>query len=184
MDSNLHHRNSAKRKRDSSDQGANRKHLSQWPQSSSNVHGNGHIGNATDDYLNSTSNGLNIGQQLTQHLANASPSTHAQTIVANMPRLTVPRPTELPFSSSGSGNDGDRPMDSSFDMAVGSDGDQNHHVQGTPYNIDMYQAESGQDAQATRDHDGGGTKPSVGSDEWHKVRRDNHKEGQSPSKIY
>ncbi len=61
-------------------------------------------------------------------------------------------------------------------MGGGSDGDQNPHAQGATYNLDAYQGNSSAQAQ-NNDGGGGGVKPAVGTDEWHKVRRDNHKEG-------
>lgn len=178
MDQALQHKTSIKRKRDSSDQNGNRKQPTPWPTSSSNnMHGNGHNTDPSHDFLSSASNELSISQHIAQHLANASPSTAAAALAANMPQLTVPQPTELSFPSTGSGNDPDRQLDSSFDIGGGSDGDQNHHTQGAPYNLDAYQGNTGVDVQSSRDAEGGGVKPAVGTDEWHKVRRDNHKEG-------
>ena len=46
---------------------------------------------------------------------NAS-STAAAALAANMPQLNVPRPTELSFPSTNSGNEDERQLDSSFDM--------------------------------------------------------------------
>jgi bHLH factor len=190
MDSNiqsLHHKTSYKRKRDTPDPNGNKRQANQRPSSSSNnVHGNGHAINTTHEIFSNDTNSnefVRIGQQIQAHIANADPSTAAAALAANMPQLTVPRPTELSFPSSGSGNDVDRQLDSSFDMGGGSDGDQHHHNHnhnhnhnhGPPYNLDAYQ---GDPAGQTQTSDGGGgTKPAVGTDEWHKVRRDNHKEG-------
>lgn len=104
--------------------------------------------------------------------ANAAPTTAAAALAASMPQLTVPQPTDFSFSNSGSGTDPDRQLDSSFDIGGGSDEGQNHHTQGTPYNLDAYQGGAVAHGQDT---DTGG-KPPVGSAQWHKVRRDNHKE--------
>lgn len=91
-----------------------------------------------------------------------------------MPQLTVPQSTDLSFVSSGSGPEGDRQLDSSFDLG-GPDVGPNHNVQGSPYNMGGF---SGGQVQGAREaSNGGGIKPAVGSEEWHKVRRDNHKEG-------
>ena len=179
MDQSLQHKSSSKRKRDSSDQNGNRKQPTHWPTSSSlNVLGNGHNTENANDFLASASNELsNISQHIAQHLANASPSTAAAALAANMPHLTVPRPTELSFPGTGSGNDPDRQLDSSFDMGGGSDGDQTHHAPGAHYNLEAYRGTGQGDAQSGRDPEGGGIKPAVGTDEWHKVRKDNHKEG-------
>ncbi len=181
MDPSLQHKGSTKRKRDSSDQNGDRKQVTQWPtRSSMSVHGNGHNTDSSNDFLSSTSNELSsISQHIAQHLANASPSTAAAALAANMPQLTVPQPTQLSFPSTGSGNDPDRQLDSSFDMGGGSDGDQNQHAPGAQYNLEVYQGPGTGDPQSGRDPESGGVKPAVGTDEWHKVRRDNHKEGQS-----
>ncbi|KAK4697314.1 transcriptional regulator CBF1, partial [Lecanoromycetidae sp. Uapishka_2] len=171
----LQHKPSYKRKRDSSDQNGNRKHSNHRPTSSNHAQANGHaIADPSQDIFSNDSNSNdfnNIGQHIARHLA--GPSTAAATLVANMPHMTVPQPTELSFPST-SGNDGERQLDSSFDMGGGSDGDQNP-AQGATYNLDAYQGNSGAQTQGT-DGGGGGIKPAVGTDEWHKVRRDNHKE--------
>ena len=177
----LQHKTSYKRKRTSPDPNGNKNKTNQRPLSASNnVHGNGHAPDSSHNLFpnESSSNDFTaIGQQLAQHNANANTTTAAAALAANMPQLTVPRPTELSFPSSGSGTDADRYMDSSFDMAGGSDGDhhQHRHTQGTPYNLDAYQGDGNVPAQSS--DGGGGAKPAVGTDEWHKVRRDNHKEG-------
>ena len=180
MDQSLQHKGSSKRKREPLDHNGDRKQPSHWSGSSSmNVHGNGHNTNNSNDFLAPSSNELNsISQHIAEHLAaNASPSTAAAALAANMPQLTVPQPTELSFPSSGSGNDPDRQLDSSFDMGGGSDGDQNHQAPGVGYNLEAYQGNSAGDTQPGRDAEGPGIKPAVGTEEWHKVRKDNHKEG-------
>lgn len=173
---NLQQKPSYKRKRDSSDQNGNRKHSSHRPTSSHHVHLNGHDTADPSQELfgnDSSSNDFNnIGQHIARHLA--GPSTAAAALVANMPHMTVPQPTELSFPST-SGTDAERQLDSSFDIGVGSDGDQNH-AQGAAYNLDAYQGNSSAQLQNS-DGSASGTKPAVGTDEWHKVRRDNHKEG-------
>lgn len=176
----LQHKTSYKRKRSSPDPNGNKNKTNQRPLSASNnVHQNGHAPDSSHNLFSNDSSSndfTTIGQQIAQHIANANTTTAAAALAANMPQLTVPRPTELSFPSSGSGTDGDRHMDSSFDMAGGSDGDQHqhHHTQGTPYNLDAYQGDGPVPAQSS--DGGGGAKPAVGTDEWHKVRRDNHKE--------
>lgn len=81
-------------------------------------------------------------------------SLAAAALAGNYPTMTVPQPTDVSFATQDS-----NPGDNSFmDSQVGGD---SFMEQSTP---------SGR---------GSGNKPAVGSDEWHKVRKDNHKEGQS-----
>ncbi|KAI9818462.1 MAG: basic helix-loop-helix protein [Pycnora praestabilis] len=88
-------------------------------------------------------------------------STAAAALAGIFPTMTVPQPTGLSFESTGSGGEG-----------VGDyDGNQNQHD--PTYGLEALR--EGQ--QSMRESStGGGSKPAVGSDEWHKVRRDNHKE--------
>ena len=162
---------SNKRKRDTSDQGGD-------PKKRASVN-NGHEGWSNPAEFSA------LSQQLARHVssnngqangANAS-STAAAALAGLMPSLTVPQPTELSFASTGSGPDGD----SSFEMS-GQENGQNHHSQGTPYNLGGFPGTAAHveaaRAQANAMANAGGQgKPAVGSDEWHKVRRDNHKEG-------
>ena len=176
------HKNSNKRKRDPSDQDGNEKHSGPRPAATSNMPGNHHDNGDLPHGLftnDSNSNDFShISQELARHVAGAMPSTAAAALAASMPQLTVPRPTELSFPSNGPDTDAERQLDSSFDMGGGSDGDQNHQTQGASYNLSAYQGDSAAQGQAGREIEGvGGSKPAVGSDEWHKVRRDNHKEG-------
>jgi hypothetical protein len=92
--------------------------------------------------------------------ANAS-STAAAALAGIYPTMTIPQPTDVSFATQGS--DGDRGPDSSFMGDSQQPGD------------------SFMDS-SQQNHQGGGRsvvapKPVVGSDEWHKVRKDNHKEG-------
>lgn len=93
--------------------------------------------------------------------ANA-PST-AQAALSSLyppPTMTIPQPTELSFASQAT--EGDRNQDSFMnDSQQGGDSFMDNspgggHSTGRP---------------------SGGSKPAVGSEEWHKVRKDNHKEG-------
>ena len=187
-----HHKSSNKRKRESSDNtGSGRQPGSRHAPATNNVHGNGQDASnpSHDSYSNESNNHdfTSMSEQLSRHIANvnanATPTTAAAALAASMPQLTVPQPTNFSFSNSGSGTDPDRQLDSSFDMGGGSDEGQNHRTQGTPYNLDAYQpgaSAQGQDADNN-------AKPPVGSEEWHKVRRDNHKEGEissSSTKIW
>jgi hypothetical protein len=91
-----------------------------------------------------------------------APSTAAAALNI-FPTMTVPQPTELSFASS-SGADGDRNLDPSFGMdSSGIQGDSDSQT----YNLETLR-ESGSGRES---------KPQVGSDEWHRIRRDNHKEG-------
>lgn len=127
-----------------------------------------------------------ISQHLARHAANAAnhhvhpdvpaSSTAAAALAGIMPQLTVPQPTELSFVSTGSGTDGERQIDSSFDL--GADNSQNHNVQGSPYGMGGFQGTAAQ-VQNARETSNGAPKPPVGSEEWHKQRRDNHKEGKN-----
>lgn len=191
-----HHKSSNKRKRESSDHtGSMRQPSSRRTPASNNVHGNDHeaSNSAHDPYSTEPNNHdfTSISEQLSRHIANvnananvnAAPTTAAAALAASMPQLTVPQPTDFSFPNSGSGTDPDRQLDSSFDLGGGSDEGQNHHTQGTPYNLDAYQAGAATHGQDTEN----GVKPPVGSEEWHKVRRDNHKEGEfsiSPFKFW
>lgn len=83
---------------------------------------------------------------------NAS-STAAAALAGIYPTMTIPQPTDVSFANQGS--DGDRGDSSFMDNSQ-----QNDSFMENP-------------TPTTR------SKPAVGSDEWHKVRKDNHKEGKS-----
>ncbi len=190
---------SNKRKRNVSDHhGADGKHLgSKRTSSSNNVNGNNHDANQLSnslfsDSLRDSPNSHDfsaLSQQLARHVAGVNQglpdgsnpsSTAAAALAGIMPQLTVPQPTELSFASTASGTDRDQQLDSSFDIGGQNDG-QNQHTQGTPYNLGSFQGGTAAQVQAARESsNGGGNKPPVGSEEWHKVRRDNHKEGELP----
>lgn len=175
-----------KRKRASPDQnGHERNHGPRSNASIDSIHRNGHniidvSQNYFDNNPNTNSSNINsITQHIARHVAsvNVMPTPAAAALAASMPQLTVPQPTELSFPSTNSGNDDDRQLESSFEMSPPDN--HNRHTEGTPYNLDAFTGDSAGQMQATRDAPGnGGSKPAVGSDEWHKVRRDNHKEGE------
>jgi transcriptional regulator CBF1 len=81
-------------------------------------------------------------------------STAAAALAGIYPTMTIPQPTDVSFATQGS--DGDRGGESSFL----DNSQQNDSFMENP--------------TPTR-----ASKPAVGSDEWHKVRKDNHKEGKS-----
>jgi len=83
--------------------------------------------------------------------ANAS-STAAAALAGIYPTMTIPQPTDVSFATQAS--DSDRNQDSFMDSQQGDSFMDNSTPSGR-----------------------GSGKPAVGSDEWHKVRKDNHKEG-------
>jgi hypothetical protein len=94
------------------------------------------------------------------HLDNHNGSAeHASTAAAALagiyPTMTVPQPTDVSFATQGS--ESDRNPESSF--------------------MDNSQQQDSFMENSTPSGRGSGSKPAVGSDEWHKVRKDNHKEG-------
>lgn len=98
-----------------------------------------------------------------------SASDTATAALAQYHTMSVPQPTENTFMHQPT-EGGDRvsatPVDQTPVQRSGSFGD----IEAAGPNGD---ASSPSGVQATP----GGSKPSVGSEEWHKVRRDNHKEG-------
>lgn len=92
--------------------------------------------------------------------ANAS-STAAAALAGLYPSMTIPQPTDVSFAAQTS--DGER-GDSSFNL------DHDASVQGG----DSFNMDGGSGGGR-----GSSSKPAVGSEEWHKVRKDNHKEGEN-----
>ena len=90
------------------------------------------------------------------------------------PTMTVPQSTDLAFANNPA-VENERTMDGSFAVSDDSNGEQH----GTGDNA----AGGGRSSQgpggrrSSNGESGGGRKLAVGSDEWHRVRRDNHKEG-------
>jgi hypothetical protein len=99
--------------------------------------------------------GLHHDQNGSADHTNAS-ATAAQALAGIYPTMTIPQPTDVSFATQGS--DPDRNQDSSF-MDNSQQGGDSFMESSTP---------SGRQS---------GSKPAVGSEEWHKVRKDNHKEG-------
>ncbi|KAL8764214.1 MAG: hypothetical protein Q9184_000183 [Pyrenodesmia sp. 2 TL-2023] len=174
--------NPRKRKRDMTELEAGGPQSGSKRGSTSNMNGTGstymdslHHSSSANDFSNLTqqlqaANNSNHGLPST----NAS-STAAAALAGIMPQMTIPQPTHLSFASEVSNADGDRQFDSSFDMS--GDSGHGHNGQGAPYNLNSFPGTTAAQVEAARESsNGGGNKPSVGSDEWHKVRRDNHKE--------
>lgn len=91
------------------------------------------------------------------HLDHNGSSEHASTAAAALagiyPQMTIPQPTDVSFANQGS--DGDRSQEQSFMNAQDNDGSFMENTTSSGRTV----------------------KPPVGSEEWHKVRKDNHKEG-------
>ncbi len=102
-------------------------------------------------------------QQNGTSAASDATSTAAAALAGIYPSLTVPQPTDMSFASTGSGGEGE----TSFHIG---DGDGQQGAQ----HFDMESL--GREAHTGRES-AGGQKPQVGTEEWHRVRRDNHKEG-------
>ncbi|KAL3423538.1 helix-loop-helix DNA-binding domain-containing protein [Phlyctema vagabunda] len=82
-------------------------------------------------------------------------STAAAALAGVFPTMTIPQPTDVAFATQGS----DDRNDPSY---LGGDSQQDSFMDGQP--------------SAPSGGRGSGSKPAVGSEEWHKVRKDNHKE--------
>lgn len=98
-------------------------------------------------------NSLHQGGQLDGHNGTEHATTAAAALAGLYPGMTVPQPTDVSFATQGS----DGNQDSSF--------------------MDNSQAQDSYIDSATPSGGRGDRKPAVGSEEWHKVRKDNHKEG-------
>ncbi|CZT12664.1 probable CBF1-centromere binding factor 1 [Rhynchosporium agropyri] len=79
-------------------------------------------------------------------------STAAAALAGIYPTMTVPQPTDVSFATQG------------------SDGDRNDSF------MDNSQQDMGYGQEGVHSQRPGNSKPPVGSEEWHKVRKDNHKE--------
>ncbi|KAL8951046.1 MAG: hypothetical protein Q9222_002960, partial [Ikaeria aurantiellina] len=177
-----------KRKRDMSDMGAGGSPSGQKRGSTANMNGNNHE-DSNNMFLNnlqhaSSNNDFgDLSQQLQAANANhglptTNPtSTAAAALAGIMPQMTIPQPTDMSFASTASNTDENRPFDSSFD--IGGDSGHGHNGPTSSF-VSSFPGNTAAQVQAARENSNGagagGLKPSVGSDEWHKVRRDNHKE--------
>lgn len=109
-----------------------------------------------------------------------SASDTAAAAMAQFHNMQVPQPTEQAFMTH-TGDGGDRPGSSSLDQS-GLGGQ--HRSSFADFDVNAFNkpdqstATNGEGSPILGGAaNGGGQKPQVGSDEWHKVRRDNHKEG-------
>ena len=111
-----------------------------------------------------------------------SASDTAAAAMAQYHTMTVPQSTEQSFMTQTTPEGGDR--------QVGS-GDQSNTGQRTSSfgDFDVTATQSSPNGDASPNTVGAtisdlnAPKPQVGTEEWHKVRRDNHKEGESPCRI-
>ncbi|KAH7117982.1 hypothetical protein B0J11DRAFT_97051 [Dendryphion nanum] len=162
-----------KRKRDARDQGS----VTSRPNPSANNSGNDLTDQATASFLvahNASTNEEDMQQQFDVHqngATNASSVGDTATAAAALAyhQMTVPQATELSFQPQASG-------DNSFAM-----GDHHQTQPMQDFSLEALKAAtqtprsantaSNESPPTTSSH-----KPQVGSEEWHKVRRDNHKE--------
>ncbi|KAH8726082.1 hypothetical protein GQ44DRAFT_614671 [Phaeosphaeriaceae sp. PMI808] len=156
---------SNKRKRDTRDQGLNRPAPNSNSDLSDQVTANflaAHNAGADDD----------MSQQYDVHQNGGNTASVGDTAAAALAyhQMTVPQATELQFQTPGPGGD-------SFSMG-------DHHSQQTgmqDFSLEALKAatqtvRTGQASSSDSPPQSASHKPPVGSDEWHKVRRDNHKE--------
>lgn len=141
-----------------------------------------------DDNMHHGSNTIDFNAQLVQHATDpnlhqngggnaSSASDTAAAALSHHFSMNVPQPTELAFQNQASGGDGDRSLNTSFNMG-------DHNVHHSPHGMPEYNLEAlkaGTNPQPPNQESPPTTttpthKPPVGSEEWHKVRRDNHKE--------
>lgn len=165
-----------KRKRDARDQGS----TTSRPNPSSTNNGTSDLSDqATASFLaahNASTNEEDMQQQFDVHpngSANAPSVGDTAAAALAYHQMTVPQATELSFQPQGTG-------DSSFTMG-------DHHQTQQPSMQDFSLEALKAATQTPRSGQGNGNesppatsahKPQVGSEEWHKVRRDNHKEGE------
>jgi len=124
--------------------------------------------NAGNDHDHSSHDNPTNGQSVTD---TASAALHFS--------MTVPPPTEETFLAQTANEQEDRPSEPNFDIDSATNEYTNIASDHPP---DVQQATPSQPPAQTTPVESSptsGNKPNVGSDEWHKVRRDNHKEGMS-----
>lgn len=109
----------------------------------------------------------NAGTQNGADHTNASSTAAAA--LGIYPTMTIPQPTDVSFATHAS--DADR-NDASYNMGDSQQDD----------GFNMHGSTGGTQPSGGRGS-GSGSKPAVGSEEWHKVRKDNHKEGSLHDQI-
>lgn len=127
-----------------------------------------------DHDLNHPSNSSLDFSQLHQN-GGPNPTSSSDTAAAALHySMTVPQSTEMSFQNQVSGSDSDR-LGASFSLD-----DHGGHGLGDFGGLNALKTGTSQGAAGGNDPGSGNMashKPAVGSDEWHKIRRDNHKEG-------
>lgn len=96
--------------------------------------------------------------------------------------MTVPQSTEQAFMTQPTDQSGDRGATANSES--GNTNAQPRTSSFSDFDISQANNEAGQNGGSgspTGANAAGGPKPQVGTEEWHKVRRDNHKEGKSSS---
>jgi len=123
---------------------------------------------AAEDEMNHFANSdlSALAQHNNQNGGNANVSDTAAAALSHHFSMTVPQATELSFQSQASGGDNN----ASFNMD-----DNNAHI--GDYGLDALKEGTQHQTGDGSPPSGSAHKPAVGSEEWHKVRRDNHKEG-------
>ncbi|KAH8720984.1 Transcriptional regulator CBF1 [Beauveria bassiana] len=140
------------------------------------------IENAIEASTAAAANGVNVAdfnalQQATHgdHTDQASndATTTAQAALGMYPTLHVPPSTEEQFAAQATENEEDQHDAHPFTSEIPQDMmDQVNHQ---PQNGEQQQQQQ-QQRHYSASSQGGSAKPPVGSDEWHKLRKDNHKE--------
>lgn len=149
------------------------------------------IENAIEATQAATAGGVNVAdfsalQQAAaaEHSEPTDPSnatSTAQAALGMYPTLHVPASTEEQFAAQ-SGTDGDQAHENSFDPEVTQP---DSIMDATAVSPDQQQPPSASNGAHSSGHRYSNSsttpnpKPSVGSEEWHKMRKDNHKEGES-----
>ncbi|KAL8972684.1 MAG: hypothetical protein Q9183_000402, partial [Haloplaca sp. 2 TL-2023] len=172
-----------KRKREIANMGDGASPSAQKRGSTSSMNGNGQNTNMFLDSSSSSNDFSNLSQQLqaathpNNGLGTTNISSTATAALAGiLPQMSMPQQTDMSFASNASNSDAERHFDSSFDMG-GDNSGHGHPSQGPQYSMNSFPGNTAAQVQAARESSaGGGHKPSVGTEEWHKVRRDNHKE--------
>ena len=101
--------------------------------------------------------------------------------------MTVPTSTEATFMAQNTNDTPERPSDPSIDLGNATNVQQDSSTFSNEYSLDSLKDGTRQTPQQQQQQGSGGegsptsgsAKPTVGTEEWHKVRRDNHKEGEN-----
>jgi bHLH factor len=124
-----------------------------------------HDQNAVDSLQEySNAHDQSLGQNGADEHANASSTAAAA--LGMYPAMNMPPPGGVQFQTQGTEQDNNDTsfMDQSQDQSYLDNSHQQHQIQPSP-------------PQQSTPSGRGANKPAVGSEEWHKVRKDNHKEG-------